>query len=273
MITFIRGKYGAGLRKVCRLLKERGIGCHVVRKEDISPAYYTHWEYTSRMVVNWGVTDYHSNQVDFEVMFNPPEMIKEHVNKLEFFQWYSGVLPLVPWTGNKWMAGFWLEHGFKVYARQNLSSSGGKGIVYMDKVEDLVGAPLYTQGVVGKEYRIHLDVYGGKIIDIAQKRKMTTAKLETKGYTYNKYIKSHKNGWVHSHKNIDPLPDGIEEQILKDFKDFPLDFVAIDLIVPKYWIDCDKYKILEVNTAPGLVQSQTIKAYADMFERYYQEVS
>ena len=266
MITFIRGKYGAGLKKVVQILKDDyGIDASIRRLSKIDNSFY------SPVVVCWGITEYPPYTVGFDILFNPPCIIKEQVNKLDFFLFNQGAFPTVPWTDNKWMAKYWLEHELKVYARQNLSSSGGKGIVYMDKVEDLVDAPLYTQRVVGKEYRVHLDVYGGRIIDIAQKRKMTTAKLETKGYTYNKYIKSHKNGWVHSHKNIDPLPDGVEEQILKDFKNYSLDFVAIDLIIPKSQ-EWESYKVLEVNTAPGLVQSQTIRAYADMFARYCQEI-
>jgi hypothetical protein len=277
MITFIRGKYGAGLRKVCRLLKNRGIGCCVARKEDINPAYYAHWEYTSRMVVNWGVTDYHSSQVDFELMFNPPEILKGVVNKLEFFKEYTDWFPTVPWTESKFIAETWRKNNIEFYARTKLSSSGGKGIVFYPQgsEEDVVDAPLYTQRIRGREYRVHVDLYSGKIIDVAQKRKMTTEKLEAVGFSYNKYIKSFKNGWVHSHIDIVPLPDGLEEKILQDFEGFPLDFFAIDLIIPRDypWNMTSSYYVLEVNTAPGLINTETIKAYADMFERYYQEVS
>src|SRR5690554_359950 len=215
MIKFIRGKYGAGLKEVVkRLQEEHGIPAEVVNIKKNPDA-----DLNADMVVCWGVTHPSPQSADFQILFNPPEDVKWLSNKGEFLRsCRNNDIPCVPFTFTSDTFPSWEEDAI-IYARHSLSGSGGKGITVIMPGDEIPDAPLYTKRVRGREYRVHLDVYSGQIIDVAQKRKMTSEKLEAKGYTYNKYVKSHKNGWVHSHVDIIPLPHGIPEKIIKDFED------------------------------------------------------
>lgn len=250
-ILLVRGKYGFSSKNLTNLLKsEYGYTVRRVRNGNPAPP--------AKMLIYWGVKekeyDYCGNTV-----INYPIFINQTANKKRFYELHSSTFKTVPFTDNKETAQQWLESGYTVMCRTLVSSSAGKGIIVCNPEDDLPDAKLYTKRIKGYEFRLHVDFHNNKLIDLTQKKKISSEKLEQLGIEYNPVIRSMSNGWVHAHEDLVHIPSDVLDEVVD--VDFGLDFGAVDVIYNKYH---NEMFVLEINTAPGLVNTKTIKAYADM---------
>jgi len=111
-----------------------------------------------------------------------------------------------------------------------------------------------------KEFRLH--VFQGKIIDVAEKRK-----VQGWSETHNEFcgaIRNHANGWIFAREGM-ILPQGIETLALDAIAALGLDFGACDIIWNEHENKC---YILEVNTAPGL-EGTTLISYVKAIYNWY----
>lgn len=171
-----------------------------------------------------------------------------------------------------------LERGGKVFARKTLTGKKGKGIVIMNKPEDLVEAPLYTVDF-GKTHEFRVHVAFGKVIDYVQKKRVSNEVLEERGWTRNDNIRNRKNGWIFAHqKRI--VRDEIKELGIKAARALNLDFAGVDILADfikldepengSIWRLVDAV-VCEVNSAPGMSAPTTKAAYLNAFKEFLNE--
>jgi glutathione synthase/RimK-type ligase-like ATP-grasp enzyme len=165
------------------------------------------------------------------------------------------------WTTD-WETAFqWVSSGNLVVIRSILTGHSGNGIFMWDKNEEgwldiEPGFPLYVKYIKKEhEYRVH--VFNGKVIDIQQKKRKVG--FENR----NNQIRNHKNGWVYCRENI-TKPEGMEELAVQACNCIGLTYGAVDIIYNKKQNKC---YVLEINTAPGLI-NQTALLYATNFKEY-----
>ena len=103
-------------------------------------------------------------------------------------------------------------------------------------------------------------MFKNEVIDVVQKRLRNGVK-DQEGR--NEYIRNLANGWIFAHENVN-CPDNVKQEALKAVAALELDFGAVDVVVDKE----GKAYVLEVNTAPGLENQQTIQAYTNAFNNY-----
>lgn len=202
------------------------------------------------IIVNWGTTK-GPPVVTIQRVLNNPGMVGKAINKRTTFQILAGAnVATVPWTANMAVAKEWLDNGLVVVARKTLTGSEGAGIVIVEKANELIEAPLYTQYINKvKEFRVHATQYG--IIDTQQK--VHDPKL---GPPKSWKVRSYANGFIFQRKGIIPnlQRDALAIQTVKALG---LDFGGLDIIEDKQ----GKFYVVECNTAPG-IEGQTVGAYA-----------
>jgi glutathione synthase/RimK-type ligase-like ATP-grasp enzyme len=211
-------------------------------------------------VINWGNSggkQFHS------VVLNRYAAVAVASDKLLTFRRFSeaGNVPHPEFTTDRRVAEGWFRDGgenTKVVCRTLLRASEGRGIVVATRVGELVAAPLYVRYFPKQtEYRVH--VLRGDIIDIAQKR-LRNGEREREGR--NKFVRSHANGWIFAHDNVQ-LPDAARGIAIRAVQCLGLDFGAVDLAVNSR----GDIRVFEVNTAPG-IEGQTVTKYATAFSQY-----
>lgn len=218
----------------------------------------------SDIVINWGNSSYpnwyeHQPLNLPEPMFNEFLVVANAVNKLYTFQIFKdNNIPTPEWTTDGAVAAEWLDDGFDVVARHNLTGFGANGIELLkgasgeEEVDFTTNAPLYVKYKKKKhEYRVH--VFNGEVIDVTQKRKRKGVEVDYK-------IRNYKNGWVYCRDDI-VEPSDLRSVSIAAVAALGLDFGAVDVI----WNEKEnKCYVLEVNTAPGLVGT-TLESYANAF--------
>jgi hypothetical protein len=146
------------------------------------------------------------------------------------------------------------ELGELVFARTLINSTNGRGIIEFASGDGNPPppAPLYTQYIKKKhEYRAH--VFGGKVIDIQQKRKKRGFDDER-----NTRIRNLHNGYIYSREGIEP-PEDLQDQATRAVAACQYQYGAVDVI----WNEKqNKSYVLEVNSRPGLMGT-TVERYAD----------
>lgn len=210
------------------------------------------------IVINWGNSQY--PYWDFiPTHFNLPSFVNHAVNKLETFLVFQDYnIPTPEWTTEGAVAAEWLDDGFDVVARHNLTGFGANGIELLkgaageEEGDFTTNAPLYVKYKKKKhEYRVH--VFNGEVIDVTQKRKRKGVEVDYK-------IRNYKNGWVYCRDDI-VEPSDLRSVSIAAVAALGLDFGAVDVI----WNEKEnKCYVLEVNTAPGLVGT-TLESYANAF--------
>lgn len=216
------------------------------------------------LIINWGNAGFKSfpELVNLPVdILNKPSAVMLASNKYLTLRGltHQGISCL-DYTDEIKVVEDWLEEGWTVIGRQTLHGSGGDGIVIISDEVGLVewkDLPLYTKYQKKKwEYRVH--VFKGSVIDITQKKK----KLGTVSPTNGK-IRNLAEGWIFAHNDI-KCNDVVALRTLaiEAVNALGLDFGGVDII---YNEAQDKYYIVEINTAPGLENTETIKAYRDAF--------
>jgi len=209
------------------------------------------------VLVNWGFRgSLGSNFIKPNIkILNKPSSIELASNKLKCLTKLedNDVLTLA-FASNINDARELFEDDNKVYCRTKLNSHSGKGIVIASNASELVPAGLYTQEFKNDiEYRVH--VFKDSVIDIQQKKRMTSERLAEKGITVVKdNVRNLMNGWSFTREDIqlkDTAGNFITELIttpIEALKALDLDFGAVDLA---YNSETNEVVIIEVNTAAG----------------------
>lgn len=201
------------------------------------------------LVVNWGAS-LPSRAVRVRTL-NEPLWVEQASSKLTSLKMFKDEGIACPdFTTDIEVAKEWIEEGETVVCRKLLRSHSGKGIVIANEINELVAAPLYVK-YFKKSYEFRVHVFGGKVIDSVQKRKRTGV---VEGQ-YNKYVRSHNNGWVFCRDNNN-ITEEVKELAVKAVKYLNLDFGAVDVVMKSNG-EC---KVLEVNTAPAL-EGKTLESY------------
>lgn len=190
-------------------------------------------------------------------------------------------VPCIEHTESLPVAVKWLEEGRSVFGRSLLRSSGGEGIVLAQAKEyALTGkfpeafshCKLFTRNFP-KDQELRVHVFNGKVIDYVAKRRRRpkpdeTGAVPADSIKPNFWIRSHGNGWVFCHNDDEGKPikrNHNAEQVAVDaVKALGLNFGAVDVLVGGR----GNAVVCEVNTAPGLEDSTTIKAYVDAITEY-----
>jgi predicted ATP-grasp superfamily ATP-dependent carboligase len=207
-------------------------------------------------VINWG----NSNHINYgnRKILNTFPCVQRAANKLLALNCFKESNVSCPdFTTDIEVAKQWIADEEVVVCRTLLRSHSGKGIVIATNVNELVSAPLYVKYFKKSfEYRVH--VFNGKVIDYVQKKKRSGL---VEG-SYNKYIRSHNNGWVFCRNNI-AMTSVMEELAINAVKCLGLDFGAVDIVVKSN----GEMKVLEVNTAPSMM-GQTLISYSNAIKEY-----
>lgn len=207
------------------------------------------------IVVNWG-SPRHDQTKSYAVNHHIAVGYASH--KLSTFQILRQSDIAVPdFTNDINIAKSWIQDGEIVVCRTLLRSHSGKGIVVANSIDELVPAPLYTK-YFKKSYEFRVHVFNGKVIDSVQKRKRSG--LSDTGY--NKYIRSHRNGWVFCREN-NKITEKAKKLAIESVKALGLMFGAVDIVMKA----SGKCKVLEINTAPAL-EGKTLKSYVKAIKEF-----
>jgi len=174
----------------------------------------------------------------FEVLKEEEVSIPEFTTSMEFVQ--KQVSEKEPWC-----------------VRKRLTGHSGQGLSVVRKPEDVTQAPLYVK-YIKKSLEVRVHIFKDKLIDYQEKKKTTGWKENP---NYSSEIRHLQTGWVYCREGVTPDQRAVDESI-KAIKALGLTFGAVDLIYNKYM---DKFFVLEVNTAPGLVGT-TLQNYVTAFK-------
>lgn len=220
-----------------------------------------------KVVINWGSSEFAIKPGQSRVL-NHPDLVKRNSNKISFFskmrQAEDG--PRIPeYTTSLEEALDWEEKGFLVVGRANVTSSGGKGITFLeDDIDAFQKCKLWTQYKKKKdEFRVH--IIGSEVILVQRKglRKTDDNGNEINPETIDFRIRNLANGFVFVRNDV-AVPADVLVQAKKAHAASGLDFGAYDII----FNDHEKAAyVLEVNTAPGL-EGTTIDDYTNGFRTY-----
>jgi D-alanine-D-alanine ligase-like ATP-grasp enzyme len=180
--------------------------------------------------------------------------IKEHNEAQQFFY-----IPIPMWASIKEEA---KTFTYPIFCRTKAQAYGGEGIVVAKKEDELVDAPLYTEGIPhAREYRFHVSrhhtVFSREFGMLEyDKCFFLQQKKRRQGQRVDGIIKNKASGWVFCHKNITPIEDILYKKI-SDTCDYVLDLFGLDFGAFDVLIKNGEFWILEVNTAPGFDEDST----------------
>lgn len=209
------------------------------------------------LILNWGNSRFPTWKATH--WLNTPEAVGRAVNKLAAFceLRFAGI-NVPDFLIEKEKAQEWLEDGHTVLARHKVSSFGGKGIevITAENKNDLPDVPLYVKyKKKRKEFRV--TVFNKKVIFVSQKKKKKDS------IDADPYIRSHSNGWIFAHKNIEE-PTQLRDIAVQAINALGLDFGGVDII----WNETEnKCYVLEVNTAPG-IEGNTFSAFCTALKEF-----
>jgi hypothetical protein len=201
------------------------------------------------VIVNWGNVGPIPNPKGCHIL-NKQEAVGYAINKKKTFEVLSAYdIDTVPWTANRAVAEEWLKMGRTVVARKTLTGHEGAGIVIVEKVNELIQAPLYTLYINKvKEFRVHATPFG--VIDTQWK--VHDPKL---GPPKDWKVRSYANGFIFQRKGIIASP-ARDQLAIQTVRALGLDFGGLDIIEDKQ----GNFYVVEVNTAPG-IEGTTVGLY------------
>lgn len=253
----------------------------------------------NHIVINWGnsrTPDWYNDDVQ---ILNDPDMVAIATDKLKTFEaLHRDGVKHVPYTTDKDVAEAWLVDGHKVFSRETLTGHSGEGIgVHIHEQNELTGAlaliaqqldnlgfnniarrvedemtdtlpelphaELYTRGVKNHgEYRVHVMdeeviLYQKKSRRVDEDGNVVTAEGEAAD------VRNLASNWVYRTGNLKRL-ERIEQLAIEAIKSVGLTFGAVDIIMDE---DGEVY-VLEVNSAPGLGNTETLEAYTNGFNKF-----
>ena len=212
---------------------------------------------------------------DKSIILNPPEAVSKAISKrLSYEAFRHREVPTLEYTTSRELASQWVREGCGTLARRDGLSSG-QGIVFVPKgSQSCPDADFYTKYFPKtREYRAH--VFKGKLIDLTQKRLQNGRSKPEDGDSVSRIVRSLENGWIHAHEFVvsEGVRASIEQAAVAALAALGLDFGAVDVLVVEVREGSKKptrLAVCEVNTAPGLANETTLKAYHDAFLSYYQ---
>jgi hypothetical protein len=227
------------------------------------------------LVVNYGTSHSPSYRLgDKSVILNKPEAIAKAISKrVSYAAFAASNVPTLEFTTDRELASQWVRDGSGVLARRDGLSSG-KGIVFVPKgSQSAPDADFYTKYFAKThEYRAH--VFRGRLIDLTQKRLQNGQAKGADADSVEKIVRSLDNGWVHAHQF--ELADGLRQELerisVQALASLGLDFGAVDILAKYPKAVSGKtpvFVVCEVNTAPGLGNEVTLKAYTDAIRAEY----
>ena len=181
------------------------------------------------IVVNWGRDDFPKGDHDFRVLNE--RLVLDKLEQLERFK--KVAIPTPKFTK--------LEEGQILRTRKH---RGGKDIKFlkdhylMDWIEK------------AREYRVH--IFKVETIRIARKIPAVEHPIWNNLNAHFKY-------------EITVFPKGLKTLAVKAVKALGYDFGAVDIIIDRE----GRLYVLEVNSAPGLDNPNTLKVYANSIRQYY----
>lgn len=247
------------------------------------PAYFK--GYREPIICNWGTTngpDWASIRPALALseskglILNPFDKVRVALNKIDTFKALDAAgVPCVKWTTDKEQVQKWLasKKQHTVFARKTVSGQGGAGISLVQGADAAIpAAPLYTRNFPKThEFRVH--VAFGKVIDFVEKRAILTAPK------VDRFVRNHRNGWTFAHQlsrltgEDKAVLDGVAVSAIKALG---LHFGAVDLLAildtPESGGRLKGAVVCEINTGPGLENTQTISAYKSAFETFRNQV-
>lgn len=153
----------------------------------------------------------------------------------------------------------WLERGRTVVARTRVSSCDGNGLIIVEpregcRPQEFPRALLYTEFIPSSsEWRTH--VFRGEII--AEQERVP--KSDWQGERDSR-VRTTNNGFGF---NIRRVPEAVREESIKCFREFKLDFGALDIL---YNSETEKAYVLEINSAPEMTPT-LLEKYSQAFRR------
>lgn len=248
------------------------------------------------VIINWGNSrrpDWMTAEVD-PLVLNKPESVKIATDKLKTLEELNDAgVSCVDFTDDINDARNWLAAGDKVFARATLTGHSGEGITVHeptgdqgflariaarlkdrgfdnlgnivqdeadDIVDDLPNVPLYTRGVSNSgEYRVHVVKNNVILYQKKSRRVNEDGEVET-AEGADADVRNLASNWVYRTGNLRRL-ERVENLAIDAIKAVGLDFGAVDIIMDN---NGDVY-VLEVNSAPGLGNTDTLEAYTDAF--------
>ena len=249
---------------------------------------------TTDTIINWGNSRRPSWMSSDVPVLNQPEDVAIASNKLLTLQKLEGEgVPTVYFTPDIDLAQRWLMDGNTVFVRHSLNGHSGEGIEVIKPKEDsddllniserlfnlgyeyiaglvddeivetiLPDAPLYTRGINNHgEYRVH--VFDGEVILYQKKSRRVNDDgdvITADGEEAD--VRNLASNWVYRTGNLRRL-ERIENLAKDAVRAVGLDFGAVDIIKDE---NGDVF-VLEVNSAPGLGNQETLGAYINSFNR------
>lgn len=209
-------------------------------------------------VINWGNSRRPSWMSEDVPVLNKPEAVTFASNKLLTLQKLTEAgVPTITWTTDWEIASDW---DTKTFVRHKLTGHSGDGIEVFNGDVALPTAPLYTMAVENTgEYRVH--VFKGDVILYQKKsRRVDEAGNVITAEGAEADVRNLASNWVYRTGNLRRL-ERIEELAKSAVNALDLDFGAVDIIK-----DADgNVFVLEVNTAPGISNTETANAYITAF--------
>lgn len=203
-------------------------------------------------------------------ILNTPEAVSIAVDKLKTLKCLTEAgVSCLTYTTDKAEAQKWLTDGYPVIVRATTTGKMGKGVSLVSPGEELPDAPLYTL-FYNKTHEFRVHVFNGQVIDFVQKKRMSKEKLEKFHLeAVNTVVRNHKRGWVFARKDIKDRVE-IRELGLNAIKAVGLDFGAVDILArfSKVSGTLMGLYVCEVNSAPGMSDSNTFKAYTKAVDEF-----
>lgn len=251
---------------------------------------------TRHKVINWGNSRRPSWMTRDVPVLNKPEDVAITSNKLLTLEKLSGDgVPTVHYTEEKELAEDWLNEGRKVFVRHSLTGHSGDGIEVVEPNEnleqgrlqdiaddlrslghdtiavsveneiifesaELPDAPLYTMGINNNgEYRVH--VFNEEVILYQKKsRRVNDEGVVETAEGEDDDVRNLASNWVYRTGDLRRL-ERIEELAINAVQALGLDFGAVDIIKDEN----GEVFVLEVNSAPGISNTETCDAYTRAF--------
>lgn len=209
-------------------------------------------------LINWGNSKDILRHVECGGCLNPPNAVRNAVNKLQAFKLMKEGVSIPPWTESLEEAVEWIKQGSDVVVRHKLSGHSAEGLEIITTAEGhggLTPAPLYTKYIKkDQEYRIH--VFRGNVFFVQRKAR----KKDVPDEQVNWQVRNLKGGFIYANVDV-KVSEKVEKEAKAAIMALGLDFGAVDIIETKKG---DAY-VLEVNTSPGLERS-TLEKYAEQFK-------
>lgn len=289
IIRLFTNKHSNGLNEIKKeLLKLNGFNTifdkiSLLKRPDFNSEYLQDSDFDWRAFhINWGSSDYYSSTahtVQNKISLNEKPVL--FINKAVFFKKMSDeygngeITPTAFFDANTALEYLKIHTTKRLVARKFLSSHSGNGIYLIsypdivnnwDEFKDFKLFTLYVPKL--REFRIHMfkNPFTGEVRIGWKQEKLLKKDTPIDHMTFK--VRTGLKGWVYTSNTILPTNWGFFEQgLLKVFNDFSLDFGAFDIIYNKAG---GFFKILEVNTAPGLTPVTAV-TYAKNFGLWAKE--